>query len=195
MLNRKNKLLIITCFTALFFSCSKDDFCNCLKGTGATTTQEREVEPFTDIQMENNVDVIFTQSNIYSLSVTCGSNIIDGIETRVEGSTLYIRNKNKCNWLRDFNNQFTVQVSGPDLNLLTTTGSGNFTNTDTLTTGEIKIESKDGSGIISVTVTNSFLEAAVHTGPADIIISGSTRGFGAYSAGTGFTRASGLASD
>lgn len=144
--------------------------------------------------MENNVDVIFTQSNTYSLSVTCGSNIIDGIKTRVEGNTLYIRNKNKCNWLRDFNNQFTVRVSGPNLNLLTTTGSGNFTNTDTLTTDQIKIESKDGSGNINVIVKNSLLEAAVHTGPADIIISGFTNSFGAYSAGTGYIRASGLTS-
>ncbi len=195
MINRITYTLTFISMAISFMSCSKEDFCNCLEGTGAATMEMRDIQPFTNIQMENNVDVIFTQSTNYSLSVTGGANIINGIRTEVEGNTLYIQNKNKCNWLRDFRNEFTVRVSGPDLQLLNTSGSGNFSNTDTLTMPKIRIESRDGSGTIKLVVRNDLVEAAIHTGPVDIVASGQTRSFGAYSGGTGYIRASELISE
>jgi hypothetical protein len=187
--------VVVSCVAILFFSCTKDDFCNCLEGTGATTTQERDIEPFTHINMGNNIDVIFTQSNSYSLRVTGGSNIIDGIKTTVEGNTLNLENKNRCNWLRDFRNEFTVRVSGPDLKGINTSGSGNFTTIDTIRTEKLRIESRDGSGTIMITADCNLIEAAIHTGPADFVLSGLTNSFGAYSDGTGFIRATGLSGD
>ena len=59
----------------------------------------------------------------------------------------------------------------------------------------MNIDSRDGSGTIEINANSNLIEAAIHTGPVDIVISGETISFGAYSGGTGYIRASNLKSD
>jgi hypothetical protein len=96
--------------------------------------------------MNNNVDVVIVPDTFYSIKVTCGKNLVDGIITEVKNNRLEIRNINKCNWLRDFENRFTVEVTVRDLNQLTNNGSGNLSFTDTLVTPEFQVDNWNGTG-------------------------------------------------
>jgi len=192
MLNRLSYILI---FTVLFTSCEKDKFCNCLKGSGSVITEERNIEAFNIIEMNNNVDLIFTPDSIFKLKVTCGKNIIDGISTTVENGRLVIKNNNKCNWLRDLKSRFTVEVSGNGLNELTTYGSGNVNFTDTLYTPFIRIASWDGTGDLDFLINADRTEISIATGPVNIILHGNSINLGAYSGGNGFLFAEDFVSD
>ncbi len=183
---KPTRLFVIASVTLFFSGCTKDDFCNCLKGTGATTTESRSIEPFTTIHMSQDVDVYYHVSNEFRVEVTCGKNLIDGITTEVNDNTLQVKNINRCNWLRDLHNQFRIDVYGNNLEHINTYGAGNFQCSDTLTTEKIRVESWDGTGAISMIVNNKLLEVAMHTGPIDMEFKGRTNHFAVYTAGNGY---------
>ena len=187
--------IIFTIIALMQVSCSKDDLCNCLKGSGTTVTEVRDITPFYKLEMWNNVDVIYTPDSVFSLKVTCGKNIIDGITTEVIDERLYIRNKNKCNWLRDFRSKFTVEISGYNLRQIVVWGSGNLLFTDTLTTDKIKIESWEGTGKLDILLNSNEVETVINTGPIDIYLSGKTINSYSYSGANGFIYAQNLQSD
>lgn len=188
-------MMTVIFVSLLLAGCEKGSFCNCLESTGSSSTETRMLPAFTSIEMNQNVDVVFRRGTEYKAVVTCGSNLIDGIKTRVENGRLYITNENKCNWLRDFENKFTVEVYCNELDFLTTRGSGVFDCADTLTTSEFQVDSWNGSGTINLILNCNEARLKLHTGPADINASGTTEVFYAYTAGNGFLRAAALNSD
>jgi hypothetical protein len=175
--------------------CKKDSLCNCLNSTGAVSSEERLLSPFTSVEMDQNVDVIYRFGNSYSAKVTCGRNLIDGIRTDVENGRLYIGNNNKCNWLRDFKNKFTVEITSPQLFFITSRGSGDFNCVDTIRGPELQIDSWNGTGVLNLVVDCDEVRFKLHTGPADIMASGKAGITYIYTAGNGFVKAAAMISD
>ncbi len=180
-------------FTLLLFSgCKKDSMCNCLKNTGDEISENRYVPDFTSIEMNNNVDVVLIPDTFYSLKVICGKNLMDGIKTEVTDNTLRIKNINKCNWLRDFENKFTVEIPLPTIEQITNNGSGNLTCADTLKGYALQVDSWNGSGALSFLIDYQEVRFKLHTGPADIIALGKSYDGYVYNAGNGFFKGSEL---
>lgn len=179
-------LLIVTLATT---GCKKDSLCNCLESTGSEITEIRNIGSFSNIEMNNNVDVVLKKGNTNTVSVTSGKNLIDGIVTEVENNVLVIRNKNKCNWLRDFKNKFIVEITYEDINYITNNGSGNLSCADTIRTSFLQIDNWNGTGELNVKLDCDEVYFKLHTGPADIIASGKTNYLYIYSKGNGFVKA------
>jgi hypothetical protein len=179
----------------LISGCDKEDFCNCLQKKGSDITETRKVENFTSLTMNNNIDVIVTPFQTDFIQVTSGSNLIDGIITEVRNGTLEIKNINKCNWLRDFKNKFTVHIYCSNLIQITNTGSGNLSCTDTLHTDELQLDNWNSTGTINLLLNCNEARLKLHTGPADIIAAGRAGVCYIYSAGNGFCKTSALNAD
>ena len=175
--------------------CEKDSFCNCLQSTGSETSETRMLPDFTSVEMNQNVDVIVRKGPLNMATVTAGKKLLDGISTKVENGKLYISNQNKCNWLRDYKNKFTVEVQYRELYFLTTRGSGNFNCADTLTSSEFQVDSWNGSGTINLLLNCNEVRLKLHTGPADINAAGTADVLYLYTAGNGFLRTAALVSD
>lgn len=192
-MNIRIYLVILT--TMILASCGKDQLCNCLKKTGDEITEVRSVSSFSSIEMNNNVDVVIIPDTFYSIKVTCGKNLVDGIKTEVKNNRLEIRNINKCNWLRDFENSFTVEVTVRDLNQLTNNGSGNLSFADTLITPEFQVDNWNGTGTLSLLLDCNETRFKLHTGPADIVAVGRSDVGYIYSAGNGYCNTKNLIND
>src|SRR5687768_15052079 len=108
-----SRLVLFFCLISLS-SCSKDDWCNCLKSEGPQTTQIRDLAEFTAVELDHNIDLVVKQDTFYKVEVTCGKNLLDGISTEVNYGKLVLNNNNKCNWLRDLDNKFTVTINVKD---------------------------------------------------------------------------------
>ena len=178
-----------------FSGCEKDSFCNCLQNTGANASETRALSAFNSIEMNQNVDIIVRKGTEPKVVVTAGKNLLDGVRTKVENGKLYITNENKCNWLRDFKNKFTVEVYYQDLFFLTTRGSGNFGCADTINSAEFQVDNWNGSGTINLILNCNEARFKLHTGPADINASGTTEVLYVYTAGNGYVRAAALESE
>lgn len=188
------RLLLFFLFTTVLFSCKKEGPA-CIKSTGTNTVQIRTITSFNNIELSEDINLILQQDTIESITVSGGENLLNYVETSVEGTTLFIKNKNKCEWLRDYEKEkIDVIVHFKDLTKLTYTGSGDVTNTDTLHLNDFEILSQYASGSINLYVDADEFYSKVSDGTVDITIKGRSNLSYIYSAAVGRIDHSGLIS-
>lgn len=173
-------------------SCKKDDLCNCMESTGSRITTARITETFNSIELNNNIDVILTPDTVHYVEISCGKNLQDGIKTDVVNGRLKIRNVNKCNWLRDFKNEFILNIHYVSIQQITNNGSGNLSCADTLRENYLKVDSWNGTGSLAFLFNGGEIYLKVHTGPADMIAGGKADLLYIYAAGNGYMKTADL---
>lgn len=181
-------LIIITSF----FSCKKESKCDCLKGTGDIVLEERSIGTFENIILNDNINLVIRQDTFYSCTVEAGVNLLSKIETKVNDNTLSIYNNNRCNWIRSFKKSINVFLTFPKLYYLEYNGSGTVDCPDTLFADSIRVDSWDGSGIIRMVINTKMSRFNLHTGPADLNVSGFSGVNYLYTNGNGKIDMSGL---
>ena len=180
------KLSVVIIFF-LFISCKKENMGDCFKGTGNIITQQRNVEQlFKRIEVEDNIALVLTQSNEYSVKIEAGENLIDLIETDFDGDILTIRNNNKCNWVRSYTKPIIAHISLPYLLSLQYRSSGDVTATNIFQLDSTNIEVWGGAGSVNLNVDCRVAVYAIHTGTGDLNISGKTGVSYVWNSGNGF---------
>lgn len=159
--------------------------CDCFKSTGSETTEVRNLSGFSKIELYNNIDLKITPGKPFDCKVTAGNNLLDMITTEVEGNTLIIRNKNKCNWVRSFKNKYAVELSMPRLENIYYSGSGTITTMDTLREEVFRLDGWTSSGSIRLLLNCGTTWLSLHTGTADLTASGFSGVSYVYSAAMG----------
>jgi len=190
------KLFLILCLCAMmFYGCEKDDFCNCLEGKGSDITETRSLADFNILEMDNNVDIVLSPDSVNYALLTCGKNLADGITTEVIDGRLVVKNLNRCNWLRDFRNKFTLEIHYKNIGQIVNYGSGNLSCADTVRDPVLFVESWNGTGTLSFLLNNNEVYFKLHTGPGDIHASGISKYQYIYTAGNGFIKSAHLETD
>lgn len=159
---------------ALLFmqACEKSILDNCAKNTGRIIIENRG-EPHIDyIHISDNVNLILKQGNAGSLRVEAGENIISSIVTEVNEGRLYIRNENKCNWLRSYNKDINVYLSVADLDSLDYFGSGTISSENAISGDSVQISVWEGSGSIEMELDVEKSRLNLHYGTVDFNIRG-----------------------
>ncbi|MEO8150636.1 MAG: DUF2807 domain-containing protein [Bacteroidia bacterium] len=188
------KLLIANCllpialclFLISFSSCKKDSFCNCLKSTGSTATEKRDLATFNKIEIDKNIDVFLVQDSVSYAKVTCGKNLLDGVSTEVSEGRLTITNKNKCNWSRSFKNEFVVEVHCAELMEIIFSTSGDLTMLNQFKVDSLYMQSDIGSGSILMNLDSRIFYGVLNTGVADLTVKGKVGGNYLLANGQGF---------
>lgn len=162
----KNILIILLLLTLT--TCKKEHMLDCFKSAGSTITENRTATPFINIELKDNVDLIINPNTTPYIKVTAGENLIDGIKTELSGNTLYIRNENKCNWMRSFKNTYTVEVGVDKPAKIFYEGSGDINCKDTIRTDEFIFDSFNGSGSINFLFNCKKTHLKNHIGRCDI---------------------------
>jgi hypothetical protein len=173
--------------------CRKDHLFDCTKSTGKEITINRSIAGFDELYISDNVDVVLKKGSAYSVRVTAGGQLIDGIITEKQGNKLYIRNENRCNWVRDLRNKYTVELTIPtELKHIYYDGSGDITAEDSLGYDGFLFECWNGSGDIRLLLNseNSFLK--INLGRCLIMASGKVTNNYIYLHDVGVVHASGL---
>ncbi len=170
--------------TILFSDCKKENRCDCIKRTGSIISETRTIIGFDKVQVENNLNVFITQDSAFEVTVEAGENIVPLIETVVTDGTLFIRNKNRCNWTRSYNKPFNVYIKMPVIKYITSDGTGNIKGLNTITTDMFDVRTKN-SGNIELTVNNLKVTSHMH-GSGDITLLGTTNEHDCDIGGTAF---------
>jgi hypothetical protein len=169
--SHRNFCLLLTAALVFFSisSCNKDHSLDFTKSWGDEMTETRDVTGnFTRIRLENDIDLSITQGDSYSITVTGGENILSGIITEISDSSLIIRNENRYNWVRSYDNKLIVYVTLPHLFQLNYESTGTVTCTDTICEDSLFIDSHGGSGYINMLVNTGLAHMSIHRGSADI---------------------------
>jgi hypothetical protein len=172
-----------TGFTAVFLSamslvlvsCEKDGAASLTFRTGDIVTINRSVdENFTRIYLNDNVNLILTQSPTYSIRLEGGENILGGIKTDIADNTLTIRNTNTFNWLRSYDKEITAYVTMPHLLILDYEATSKVYSTDTICEDSLAVTARGGSGYINLIIRTGTSKLSITSGSADMNISGKT---------------------
>ncbi|MBK7183583.1 MAG: DUF2807 domain-containing protein [Bacteroidetes bacterium] len=161
-------------FTVLvsFNSCKKENMCDCIKRTGKIIQEKRTLGEFTKVEAEDNLNVYITQDSVQEVMIEAGENLVPLIETELQGGTLFIRNKNRCNWTRSYDKPLNVYLTMPKIEYITNSGTATLRSLNTITQATFDIETKN-SGDIELTVNNTNIISHIF-GSGDVILKGTT---------------------
>ncbi|MFY7811519.1 MAG: head GIN domain-containing protein [Flavobacterium sp.] len=133
---------ILVLFTAFFTSCVVNTGVN---GNGEVITDSRAISTeVTNIEVSKAIEVKITQGDVAKLEVNADSNILQYIETSIDGNTLDIDIKDNSN-LDQF--QATVYVTLPNIYQITTSSASTVKGKNTIITKELTLKASSSSRI------------------------------------------------
>ncbi|ANH61515.1 head GIN domain-containing protein [Dokdonia donghaensis] len=144
-----------------------------VKGNGELETITRNVGDYNEISVAGFFDVTLVAGNEGELIIEGESNLLEYIETEVDGDRLTIKVKNKQNLKTSWGKDIKIRVPFRDLNQVSLSGSGEIMSTDVIKANNFRV-SVSGSGDINLVVEASSTESRV-TGSGDLVLRGSTR--------------------
>ncbi len=166
-----NIILFLLAFV-LVIACERANPLDCMKNTGAIVKEERSLDSIRMIVLEDNVNLVIEQSETQKIEIEAGKNLLKKITTTTQGDTLFIRNNNSCNWVRDYKKEITAHISSSYLNQIEYRGCGDISCKDTITGEEFILDIWEGAGNIDIKVHVTSNHTYFHIGTADVTISG-----------------------
>ncbi len=176
-------------------SCNKENAWDCVKTAGETTTELRYLTDFDKIVIYDKIDVFLIADSVSYVEVKSGKNIIPKLTTEVENNELTIKNENRCNWVRSFDIPVEVYVHYVNIKQIDARGAGNIITRNTIITDRLLINAWESVSTIDIDIETDYLKAALHTGNADLNVSGKTKKVYFYVNPNGYLNALGLESD
>jgi hypothetical protein len=159
-----------------------------VRGSGSVVEEERDLTGFSSIALRGIGRVKIEQGDAPALRIEAEDNLIPYIETRVEGTMLVIRARERTH-LRP-TRPLVFHVTVVDLDRLEISGSGDA-DADGLTLDDLSL-SVSGSGDVAITDLQADAVEARISGSGSIDLSGSARNLDLSITGSGDYRAAGL---
>ncbi len=184
------KCICIGSFLGLFvfYGCRKSEGFDCFKRTGKISTQKRDLPDFNILEVHNNMQVFLIQDTLNYILLEGGENLLPAIETRVENKTLFLKNKNTCNFTRSYKKKIKVFVHLTALHELLYKASGPVSSLNTLQSSVFTFNSWDGTDTVKLQLQADTVFANIHTGVADLMLTGSCRQLYTYTQNSGVLR-------
>ena len=179
-------------FGLLFVSCKKENMFDCFKSTGDIVTERRNIEPFTELVVYDNPNVILVQDSLTYIEVKAGENLLPLIATDIRDGKLIIENNNKCNWVRDFSIPIDVYVHLPVMRRVDTFGSGRIYSLNTLVNDTIEIDNWN-TGDVELNIAATAAYSKQHAAFGDNTFTGNAGFLFIYNTGQGFCDCTSLA--
>ena len=180
----------------LNLSCSKDRLCNCFYKSGKTERKEIILDEFNEIHINNIFNVYLTQDTINKITIEGGKNLIPNIKATVDNKVLEISDKNKCNFLRNYETRnLYISVKPNILRRIAIYGEINLYSTDTINSDELEIVVFSGIAQTDLILHNNVTRLTIHAATGSYTLRGISPTVYYYSFGTGWIFADKLKSD
>ena len=155
-----------------FSSCNREDAPDCVQLAGTYATEERNLEAFSAVELNDYIQYELCDTNYYGVLITAPGNLISDIETEVEGGKLTIRNTNKCNFVRSYKNRITIRICAPDFQDIQNYSTGAITTVNAMQGSLFSIDNRGAAGVHRLLLKVDTVNIASHTGVSDAIVSG-----------------------
>ena len=185
------KPLLLLLSIALLTGC-RFAFDKTVEGSTDIKTEQRNVSGFTSIEVGGPFQVTITQGSDFKVSVTADDNLMEYIETRLNGQTLEIIEKDNFSLRGTKGIQVAVQM--PEVKDLSLAGSGLIAATSTLKSNSKIGISLAGSGKIQAELDAPEIDFDLG-GSGSATLSGQTRKMGITIGGSGDCVAEALKSE
>jgi hypothetical protein len=169
------RVAIVLC-VMLLLGCQREQWDDCITSAGPMRTEERSLAAFIEIDLRDRVDLVFERRTSNTVTIEAGRNLLDQVVTEVRNGTLFIRNENRCNWVRSFKPRITVKVPIDHVAKLTLRGQGNVDCTDTIVRERFDLAQWGAVGSVRLVLDVDHVDAGLHTGVGDVKLEGRCNG-------------------
>lgn len=170
----QQKIFIIV-LSFFVIACNKDEGCDCFDSTGRNVCIYRELSDFTKLELSENINLVLIQDTINNISISGGKNVLKGVLTYCENGTLFIKNVNKCNWIRNYNRKINAVLRYKTLNNISYKGTGIIKTENVLKTDKFTFDCWDGAGDINIDIVADETHFNMHLGTSNIKVTGVTK--------------------
>lgn len=137
-----------------------------VKGSKNYITKKENLEHFNDISMSGSANIIYQQDSSSRIEIYGSDNIVELLETKVNGKTLNIKFKKNVNIIDK--GKLEIKVFSPDLNGLTLNGSGGILFANGIhTEGDLKVTINGSGNLGGSTFDTGHLAISIH-GSGDV---------------------------
>ena len=147
----------------IVFSCKKPEDRACIKSTGELKTVEINVPTFDKLWLGPHMKYVLVQDTVEKVVISGGENLLNFITTNVENNTLVITNENKCNFLRTYKKNITVEIHVKDLIKVEFEGTKELSCQNQLVQNNVLFLIRDGAGEVNLNLlANSLTTIVTH---------------------------------
>ncbi|MBM3163953.1 MAG: DUF2807 domain-containing protein [Bacteroidetes bacterium] len=175
-------------FLGLFFfvvlSCRKANERSCFKRSGDPSFRTVVLGSFNRLFLREHIKYVLVQDSTDQVIVRGGANLIPFIEIDEVDGLVTVVNKNRCNFLRNYDIP-TVEIHFTRLINLHFEGTEELYNLDTISTDYLTITLRDGAGTIDLTLNAIDIKAENTNGWGSMVLRGSTQSLRANLMGDG----------
>lgn len=171
---------IILSLFVLTESCTQNRGWNAVKGEGPIVEKTLQLDDFQGVALSISGDVFLTQGAQQSVRIAAQQNVIDLIETEVNGGVWKIKTRENINR----HEPIKIYITIPSLNYAYISGSGKMTTQNTFTGGEQLKVGISGSGDLQISADARAVDAHI-SGSGDIELTGSTTDISMHISGSG----------
>lgn len=118
---------------------------SCGKAGKKAVSVEESTAPFHSVELNDVFDVSLVEDSVFYLEIIGTSKMVEGVEVRVEDSTLYLDRKNGNRWYRPGKNEVQVIIHSKPLELVVANKSCFVSTVNPITSYEFGLVFKDKS--------------------------------------------------
>ncbi|HOZ29646.1 MAG TPA: DUF2807 domain-containing protein [Bacteroidales bacterium] len=187
------RFLFLFFFTILILSSCDTDQNRCFKSAGEEKTEKYDLDIFTKVVIQSDFEVYFENSPEYSVTITCGKNLIPYIDHGISGRELILKDNNGADWLRKRIKPKLI-VSCPNLKEINIYETCDLKTIDTLYFDKLSIQNWAGILTTNLTLAGDSLYFRCHATTGDYILEGRCYYAYLYNVGSGYLIANKLLS-
>lgn len=157
----------------LIFGCKKKEDRTCWKVAGEQTSITRELGEWNRLFLGPHIDYVLVQDSVNYLEIDGAENLVNLIETSIQGDVLSITNGNHCNFLRSYKKKLIrVTIHFKNIINIEYQGTENLINEGVISIPYFTLLIKDGAGPVSLNVNSQYFYGTISHGYGDLTLNG-----------------------
>ncbi len=168
------RILFVIAILIALIGCKKAEDRRCLKGAGEITERVVPVGSFGEIFIGPNVTVVLVQDGTNEVHIIGGKNLVNFVSTEITDNMLVIKNENRCNFLRSYKQEITVEIHYTGLYKIEFEGTKPLSCESPISGNNLTVVVRDGAGHVDLDLAYNNLTYVVTNGWGNFDLSGTT---------------------
>ncbi|PWL24086.1 MAG: hypothetical protein DCO96_14960 [Fluviicola sp. XM-24bin1] len=168
------KWIAVISVVFVFIGCKKAEDRRCMKSAGPETEVTRELGAFHGLFIGPNINIVLIQDTEDKVVIKGGANLVNFITSDINDGVLRIFNENKCNFLRSYKHEVTVEVHYTGISFIEFEGTKPMTTQGTISGNNLVIVIRDGAGLMDLDLDYNNVSLTITNGWGNFDFSGNT---------------------
>jgi hypothetical protein len=156
----------------LLVSCKKATQRTCLKSYGEDSQLEIPIDSVSNFMLYKNLNYHIYQDTLRKIIIRGGANVIQMVDVRNISGELSIQNKNKCNFLRDYDKHIQVEIHYPFYHRIYSETEDSLVFKDTIYSSYLYVDQALGGGNVILHMEGGTLVLIARNGVGSYEVSG-----------------------